>query len=294
MMSVAPTPGTSGGRGSALSVLAAFLKLGLTSFGGPVAHIGYFRAEFVERRKWLDEASYVDLVALCQFLPGPASSQVGLAIGILRAGLPGALCAWLGFTLPSAIALIAFAHGVTQLGDLGQAAWLHGLEIVAVAVVAQAVWGMARTLCPDRERATMAVGAAVVALYVPSTIGQIGVIVAAALIGWRLLPTPPGSATSPLVVPVGRGLSLAALAVWALLLVGLPLLAHLVPEQAIKLVGPTAEILNNQGYSYLLRGDHRRARAKLLAAQAKDPSNPYIQNNLALLDESFAKRRGVQ
>ena len=236
MMSVAPTPGTSGGRGSALSVLAAFLKLGLTSFGGPVAHIGYFRAEFVERRKWLDEASYVDLVALCQFLPGPASSQVGLAIGILRAGLPGALCAWLGFTLPSAIALIAFAHGVTQLGDLGQAAWLHGLEIVAVAVVAQAVWGMARTLCPDRERATMAVGAAVVALYVPSTIGQIGVIVAAALIGWRLLPTPPGSATSPLVVPVGRGLSLAALAVWALLLVGLPLLAHLVPEQAIKLV----------------------------------------------------------
>src|SRR6202521_4210079 len=111
MMSVAPTPGTSGGRGSALSVLAAFLKLGLTSFGGPVAHIGYFRAEFVERRKWLDEAAFVDLVALCQFLPGPASSQVGIAIGILRAGLPGAVCAWLGFTMPSALAMILFAYG---------------------------------------------------------------------------------------------------------------------------------------------------------------------------------------
>src|SRR5215467_6437420 len=122
-------------RGSAWEVLIVFLKLGLTSFGGPVAHLGYFRDEFVVRRKWLDEATYADLVALCQFLPGPASSQVGIAIGILRAGLPGALCAWLGFTTPSAVALILFGYGVTQLGDLGHAAWLHGLKIVAVAVV---------------------------------------------------------------------------------------------------------------------------------------------------------------
>ena len=141
-----------------LEVLLVFLRLGLTSFGGPVAHLGYFRAEFVERRKWLDEAAYVDIVALCQFLPGPASSQVGITLGTLRAGLPGALAAWFGFTIPSAVAMIAFGHGVAELGDILHVPWLHGLKIVAVAVVAQAVWGMARSLCPDRERATLAIG----------------------------------------------------------------------------------------------------------------------------------------
>jgi chromate transporter len=219
-----------------LSVLAAFLKLGLTSFGGPVAHIGYFRTEFVERRKWLDEASYVDLVALCQFLPGPASSQVGIAIGTLRAGLPGALAAWIGFTTPSAIALVLFAYGVAQLGNLGEAAWLHGLKIVAVAVVAQAVWSMARTLCPDRERATTAVGAAVVALFVPSTLGQIGVIVVGGLIGWRLLPTAPNGQSTPIVVPIDRRISVAALVMFVVLLAGLPLLAGAVPDQTISLI----------------------------------------------------------
>ena len=214
-------------------MLAAFLKLGLTSFGGPVAHIGYFRAEFVERRKWLDEASYVDLVALCQLLPGPASSQVGISIGILRAGLPGALCAWLGFTAPSAIAMILFAYGVTELGDLGRSAWLHGLKIVAVAVVAQAVWSMARTLCPDRERATLAVGAAIVALFLPGTIGQIGVIVAGALIGWRLLPAASAPEAAPLAVPIGRTLALGSLALFAVLLVGLPLLAAATSDQTL-------------------------------------------------------------
>src|SRR5258708_8383762 len=138
-------------RGSALEVLRIFLRLGLTSFGGPVAHLGYYRAEFVERRKWLDEHSYADIVARCQFLPGPASSQVGMSIGMLRAGLPGALAAWLGFTMPSAIAMILFGYGVTRFGNLSGAAWLHGLKIVAVAVVAQAVWGMAKSLCPDKD-----------------------------------------------------------------------------------------------------------------------------------------------
>src|SRR6516162_6421843 len=129
--------------GSWSEVLLVFLRLGLTSFGGPVAHLGYFREEFVNRRRWLDEASFADIVALCQFLPGPASSQTGMAIGLLRAGLPGAFAAWLGFTAPSALALILFGYGVTVFGDLSHAAWLHGVKIVAVAVVAQAVRGMA-------------------------------------------------------------------------------------------------------------------------------------------------------
>src|SRR5881409_786420 len=146
-----------------VEVLGISTRLGLTSFGGPIAHLGYYREEYVVRRRWLDEAHFADLVALCQFLPGPASSQVGIAIGITHAGLLGGLAAWLGFTLPSALALVAFAFGIQAAGgtDMG---WLHGLKVVAVAVVAQAVWGMARTLAPDRERATMAILAAVAML----------------------------------------------------------------------------------------------------------------------------------
>src|ERR1700746_1795764 len=135
---VAAAPGAEQRRNSPLEVLGAFLRLGLTSFGGPVAHLGYFRAEFVERRRWLDEPAYADIVALCPFLPGPASSQVGISIGILRAGLPGAFSAWLGFTAPSAVAMILFGYGVAAFGNLADSAWLHGLKIVAVAVVAQA------------------------------------------------------------------------------------------------------------------------------------------------------------
>ena len=142
-----------------LEILAAFLKLGLTSFGGPVAHLGYFRTEFVERRRWLDDKSYADLVALCQFLPGPASSQVGIALGLGRAGWLGAFAAWVGFTLPSAIALVLFAFGIAQWEGLARSGAVHGLKVVAVAVVAQAVWGMARSLCPDRPRAAIAIGA---------------------------------------------------------------------------------------------------------------------------------------
>src|SRR5215469_8667001 len=138
--------------GSPLEVLRAFLKLGLTSFGGPVAHLGYFRREFVERRGWLGERTYADVVALSQFLPGPASSQTGFAIGLMRAGYPGGLAAWAGFTLPSAAAMALFAFGESALkGPVGDGL-MHGLKLVAVAIVADAVMEMARTLCPDRPR----------------------------------------------------------------------------------------------------------------------------------------------
>jgi chromate transporter len=218
-------------------VLTVFVRLGLTSFGGPVAHLGYFRAELVERRRWLDEAAYADLVALCQFLPGPASSQVGIGAGLLRAGVPGAFAAWTGFTLPSALALVLFAYGLGTLqGALG-AGWLHGLMIAAVAVVAQAVWGMAQTLCPDRPRATLAVAAAVVVLLAPSAWGQIGAILAGGLIGLVVLREGAAGATSPaLHVPIGRGFGFACLALFFALLVGLPLIAAAVPSQALALV----------------------------------------------------------
>ena len=203
-------------------MFVAFLRLGLTSFGGPVAHIGYFRAEFVGRRRWLDEAVFADIVALCQFLPGPASSQTGIAIGVMRAGLPGALAAWLGFTLPSALAMMAFGYGLASFGDVAGAAWLHGLKIVAVAVVAQAVWSMARNLCPDPLRAGLAIAATVVALAVPTAFGQIAAIVGGGLIGWRLLSAPAIEAHMP--VPIGRTAAMASLAAFAVLLIGLPLL----------------------------------------------------------------------
>src|SRR5260370_10220832 len=174
--------------GTAAEVFRVSLRLGLTSFGGPVAYLGSFRAEYVERRKWLDEHAFADIVALCQFLPGPASSQVGMSIGILRAGLMGAFAAWLGFTLPSAIAMILFGYGVTRFGDLSGAAWLHGLKIVAVAVVAQAVWGMARSLCPDKEHASVADAAAILALALTTALGQVGAIISGGPIGLGRLP----------------------------------------------------------------------------------------------------------
>ncbi len=215
--------GTPSGH-SFLEVLFAFTRLGLTSFGGPVAHLGYFREEFVHRRRWLDEQSYADLVALCQFLPGPASSQVGMALGISRAGLWGALAAWLGFTLPSAVLLVLFALGVTAAGDLGDAGWLRGLKLVAVAVVAQAVLGMARTLTPDRTRGALALGAAIAVLLVPTAFTQVLVMVVAGLIGLRLLPGAGPAAGAGLPLKLSRRLGAAFLGVFALLLVGLPLL----------------------------------------------------------------------
>ena len=216
----------------ALEVLAAATRLGLTSFGGPVAHLGYFRQEYVERRRWVNEQTYVDLVALCQFLPGPASSQVGIAIGILRAGLLGGLAAWIGFTLPSALALVLFALGIRDL-DLSSAGWLHGLKVAAVAVVAQAVWGMARTLCPDRERATIAMLAAVV-LTAWSTAGmQVLVIVVAGFVGWRLLRDSTSLAVPDVRAPIGRRLGAVALVVFFALLVCLPVGRYLAPRSWI-------------------------------------------------------------
>jgi chromate transporter len=217
---------------SLLEVLAVATRLGLTSFGGPVAHLGYFRSEYVLRRRWVDEQTYADLVALCQFLPGPASSQLGIAIGILRAGLLGGFAAWVGFTLPSAVALVLFGLGIRGL-DLSDAGWLHGLKVAAVAVVAQAVWGMGRALCPDRERVTVAILAALVVSAWPTAGGQVLVIALAGVIGLRLFPGS-GAAGAPVVkVGLGRRLAVAALVVFFALLVALPALRYLAPAQPI-------------------------------------------------------------
>ena len=214
-------------QGSALEVLLAFFKLGLTSFGGPVAHLAYFRTEFVERRRWLSDPDYSDLVALCQFLPGPASSQVGAALGLLRAGWRGALAAWAGFTLPSAVLLVLFALGVTQWAAEGASGALHGLKVVAVAVVAQAVLGMARSLCPDRLRAGLAVAAAllVLVLGLPGTWGQLAAIALGGFVGWRMLQLGPLAPAQHRGYGVSRRAGAALLAVFALLLVALLLWA---------------------------------------------------------------------
>ena len=227
------TDGRSGG--SWREVLGAFLRLGLTSFGGPVAHLGYFREEFVHRRRWLDDKSYADLVALCQFLPGPASSQVGLAVGLLRGGYAGAFAAWIGFTLPSAVAMVAFGYGIGALGDAAGSGWSHGLKVAAVAVVAQAVLGMARTLAPDRARATLAVAAAIIALGAPSSWGQIGAIALGGIVGALLL-RGGGEATAPAALPlnVSRTLGALLLVAFFVLLIGLPLLAAAIPSQALR------------------------------------------------------------
>jgi chromate transporter len=216
-------------------VLAVFFRLGLTSFGGPVAHLGYFREEFVVRRRWLGDSAYGDLVALCQFLPGPASSQVGIAIGLSRAGYGGALAAWTGFTLPSAIVLVLFAYGVAAIGDMAGSGWLHGLKIAAVAVVAQAVLGMMRSLAPDRERATLAVAATIIALAVPSALGQIGAIVAGAVAGMLFLRSGGLIEQVSLPLDVSRKAGAVSLAAFFLLLIVLPLLAATFPLQSIKL-----------------------------------------------------------
>jgi chromate transporter len=210
--------------GSALEVFLAFLTLGVTCFGGPIAHIGYFRDAFVTRRRWLDEAAYADLVALCQFLPGPASSQVGFAIGLMRAGLPGGLAAWTGFTLPSAIALVLFAYGADMLSGAAGNGLIHGLKLVAVAIVAQAVWGMARTLCPDRERATIAAVAALIVLFDTSPAAQVAAIVLGGVAGFWLCRATPPAASGHVAVPMSRAAGLVALSAFFLLLVGLPLL----------------------------------------------------------------------
>jgi len=220
---------------SPFEVLRAFLKLGLISFGGPIAHIGYFRDEFVVRRRWLDDATYTDLVALCQFLPGPASSQVGFSIGLMQAGYLGGFAAWTAFTLPSAIALVGFAYGAhALLGTVGMGL-LHGLRLAAVAIVAQAVVGMAQTLCPDRQRASIAVLAMVLILYSSSSIVQIGAILFGGVAGLLVCRTPPTSSTAPMPMPVSRRVAVAALTTFVLMLVGLPVLLRIGSHPGIAL-----------------------------------------------------------
>ena len=208
--------------GSLFQVFWVALRLGLTSFGGPIAHLGYFREEYVVRRKWLDEQSYADVVALAQSLPGPASSKVGIIVGTIRAGLPGAVMAWMGFTLPSAVALMLFGYGIQQfsVADVG---WLHGLKIAAVAVVAQAVWGMSRNLAPDRERATIAIVAAIVALTWHTAVTPILIIVIAGVVGWRLLPVPASQADRVAISQrIRPWMGIVALVLFFVLLLGLP------------------------------------------------------------------------
>ncbi|MGZ8253233.1 MAG: chromate efflux transporter [Burkholderiaceae bacterium] len=215
-------------------VLAVFLRLGLTSFGGPIAHLAYFREEFVVRRQWLDEDAYADLVSLCQFLPGPASSQVGIALGYRRARLPGALSAWVGFTLPSALLMMIFALGLVRLGA-AQADWLIGLKVFAVAIVAHAVWGMARVLCPDGGRRVIAISVAGVLLVVPWPQAQLGAMVLAGIVGWLLLPSLQSPSRAELQPSVPRRLAIASLSVFVLLLVGLPAAAQALRSDLLEL-----------------------------------------------------------
>ncbi|MDF3907537.1 chromate efflux transporter [Paracoccus sp. AS002] len=211
-------------QASVSEVFRVFLKLGLTSFGGPIAHLGYFRDELVTRRKWLSESAYADLVALCQFLPGPASSQVGFALGLTRAGWGGAFAAFLAFTLPSALILLALAMTATRLEGPLALGVLHGLKIVAVAIVAQAVWGMAKNLCPDKERATIAVAAVLLLAWAPGAIGMMAAILLGAIAGLALSKGPVATG-GHLPVPVSRTAGLMAVLLFAILLLGLPLLA---------------------------------------------------------------------
>ena len=217
-------------------VFCIFLCLGLTSFGGPIAHLAYFRDEFVTRRGWLTERSYADLVALCQFLPGPASSQVGMAVGLSRCGYRGALAAWAGFTLPSAVALILFALGVARYGDAIPAGMLHGLKVVAVAVVAQAVWGMARSLCPDVPRVTLMVMAAFVVLLFPSAWGQVAVIGATGVVGLTRFAPHESASHDPLPISLGRRSGVLCLALFFALLIALPLMVPVLHNQTMAVI----------------------------------------------------------
>ncbi|WP_028216589.1 chromate efflux transporter [Paraburkholderia oxyphila] len=218
----------SSSTGRTLEVLRVFLRLGMTSFGGPIAHLGYFRREFVERRRWLDDEAFTDLVGLCQFLPGPASSQTGFSIGLLRAGWAGGLAAWCGFTLPSVFAMLIFAAIAPDLGGPAGAGVVHGLKLVAVAVVAQAVWDMARRLCPDRRRAAIALASVALLSLLTTAYAQLIAIAAGALLGLALCRTKTAGDTRAVPghageFPVSRKAGIAALVVFCVLLIGLPL-----------------------------------------------------------------------
>ncbi len=218
---------------SVLTIFLTFLRLGLTSFGGPVAHLGYFREEFVARRQWFTERSFADLIALCQFLPGPASSQVGIAVGMSRAGFAGAFAAWFGFTMPSAIALIALAVGLTQWGALVPPGVLHGLKLAAVAVVAQAVWGMARMLWTDATRVAIGVIATIAVLLWTPVWNQLAIIAAAGTAGWLLRLHQGGIAHDPIPITITRRVAGVSLATFFVLLIGTPVLVHFWPNETL-------------------------------------------------------------
>ena len=222
-------------QGTFLEVLRVFAKLGISSFGGPVAHLGYFRQEIVVRRAWVGEAAYADLIGLCQFLPGPSSSQMGIALGMSRAGLKGGLAAWLGFTLPSAIALTVFAYATSLFQVIVQGGWLHGLLVAAVAVVASAVWGMTKTLSPDLPRATMAIVAAIILLLWPLAVVQIGIIALAGVCGWLFLRDAQTVKTEPLPLTLPRRLAVICAMLFFALLIGLPLLRQVTQSQPVAL-----------------------------------------------------------
>lgn len=217
----------------ALHVFLIFLRLGLTSFGGPIAHLGYFQQEFVKRRKWLSEHAYVDLVALCQFLPGPSSSQVGIAIGLGRAGYLGAIAAWAGFTLPSVIMLVLFAYGLTEVDNLVHEGWIHGLKIVAVAVVAQAVWSMGKNLCPDPKRMTFAVIAALLTTLFPGALGQISAIVGGGIMGWLILRQKEVLPHADFPIKVSRFSGVLMLTLFLCLLLLLPIIVKAFPNHTL-------------------------------------------------------------
>nr|WP_283749895.1 chromate transporter [Bacillus cereus] len=206
-----------------MEIFLVSFKLGLTSFGGPVAHLGYFHHEYVQKRKWMDERSYGDLVALCQFLPGPASSQVGMGVGLLRGGLLGAIISWIGFTLPSVLVLVFFASFLNQF-ELGSTGWIHGLKLVAVAIVAHAIWGMAQKLTPDRNRATIAIATAAIALLWPSSWTQVILIIVSGFIGGFLYRDHPVSQANKINVPISKMVAMPCLILFFGLLILLPML----------------------------------------------------------------------
>ena len=218
-----------------IEIFRVFLRLGLTSFGGPIAHLGYFRQEFVEKRRWLDEHAYADLISLCQFLPGPASSQVGIGIGLFRGGITGAVAAWLGFTLPSAIALVLFGQVVSYMGGSPSSGSLHGLKIVTVAVVAQALWAMGKSLSPDKVRITIAVCAAAIATFIPSAIGQMGAIVIGGLAGRAILQTSEAKPHSFIQTKTGKITAMMLLMVFFLILFLLPVAAATLKSYPVEL-----------------------------------------------------------
>ncbi|WP_067728413.1 chromate efflux transporter [Oceanobacillus damuensis] len=217
---------------SLIEILATSLKLGLTSFGGPIAHLGYFKDEYVDKKKWLDDKMYADIIALCQFLPGPASSQVGIAIGMLRGGLLGGIISWFGFTVPSIIVLIAFAL-LYQSFSLGDATWISSLKIVAVAVVAHAIIGMGKNLTPDRPRIAIALAGASVMLLFPSAFIQIGIIIVAAILGYFMFSKQTETKVNPFRVTVTKTQGVISLSILAVLLIGLPIVSQVVTNEYI-------------------------------------------------------------